>query len=845
MVNSSLFGGATPHSPGEVATAGAEARNSPKRQGNKLSNICMLFEKANKCIYKYESPKGSSKGCKRLPEQVSRAHYQGSQGDKLSTSDLAGARVHNQPKDIREHTTSFRPPTLQPTGVRDHTFTEIIGRGQSIFCSGLPHSTPSSSWGESTSDPVNPERHTSNGRDHLSVQSDICRQNQPIQAELEGPNSGDLGNSDSDGRLSNTTHFYSQPTLPSIQPHLSPEDTAIMEEEIQSLLQKQAISQIPTAIKGFYSNMFIVPKKDGGQRPVINLKQLNRYVKSEHFKMEGLHTVKALLRKHDWMAKVDLKDAFFMVPVAPQFRQYLLFKLGKRIFQFNCLPFGLCTAPRVFTKILKPAVEMLRSLSIRLVIYMDDMLLMADSKQKLAEHIQSTLFLLKNLGFIVNSKKSILQPTQEIEFLGMIVSSLSMDLKLPGEKIRKIRQEARHLLQLKQPSAHLLSQFLGKLNATSPALQMAPLFCRSLQICLKQALTDNQQNYQAAVQLSPQALEDLQWWELHLSSWNGRSLIIQSTSLTITSDASLQGWGATCNGNRTKGPWSPHEQSLHINCLELLAATLAVQTFAKGKSGIFILLQIDNSTAVAYINRRGGTVSPKLSQLAKDLWLWCMERNILLHAQHLPGILNTIVDEESRTWSDRSEWKLSPILFQEINRLLGPLSTDLFASRLSSQLPVFVSWKPDPLAVATDAFTQDWNSLPGKLYANPPWGLIGRVLSLVHTQGVQELVLVAPVWKAQPWYPMLLQMLVRAPILIPQSPDTIQPVCQNNLPDIIPQLAVWAISANSVKAATFLKQLQILSSHHGGTDRQSHTIPHLGNGLAGVLDGIEIHFQDL
>ena len=67
--------------------------------------------------------------------------------------------------------------------------------------------------------------------------------------------------------------------------------------------------------------------------------------------------------------------------------------------------FGLCTAPRVFTKILKPAMEMLRSLGIRLVIYMDDMLLMAESKQKLMEHVHLTVFLLENLGFIINSKK--------------------------------------------------------------------------------------------------------------------------------------------------------------------------------------------------------------------------------------------------------------------------------------------------------------------------------------------------------------------------------------------------------------------------------------------------------
>ena len=142
-------------------------------------------------------------------------------------------------------------------------------------------------------------------------------------------------------------------------------------------------------IRSKYSNMFIVPKKDGGQRPVINLKHLNEFVKSKHFKMEGLHTVKGLLRQHDWMAKVDLKDAFFMVPIAPQHRNQLLFRLEGRAYQFNCLPFGLCTAPKVFTKILKPSVEMLRSLSIRLVIYMDDMLLMASSKQTLTEHVNS------------------------------------------------------------------------------------------------------------------------------------------------------------------------------------------------------------------------------------------------------------------------------------------------------------------------------------------------------------------------------------------------------------------------------------------------------------------------
>ena len=71
----------------------------------------------------------------------------------------------------------------------------------------------------------------------------------------------------------------------------------------------------PGSEGGFVSNMFLVPKKDGGQRPVVNLKGLNKYVQTEHFKMEGLHTVKQLVRPGDWLTKVDLKDAYFSVPI--------------------------------------------------------------------------------------------------------------------------------------------------------------------------------------------------------------------------------------------------------------------------------------------------------------------------------------------------------------------------------------------------------------------------------------------------------------------------------------------------------------------------------------------------
>ena len=104
------------------------------------------------------------------------------------------------------------------------------------------------------------------------------------------------------------------------------------------------------------------------------------------------------------------------------------------------------------------------------MIYMDDILLMACSEQLIQEHTYTALFLLENLGFIINNKKSSLSPSQQIDFLGITVDSQVMELKLLGEKIKKIRTEAQNLLTLPEAPARLVAQLLGKLNATNPAL---------------------------------------------------------------------------------------------------------------------------------------------------------------------------------------------------------------------------------------------------------------------------------------------------------------------------------------------------------------------------------------
>ncbi|XP_065902413.1 uncharacterized protein [Dysidea avara] len=630
-----------------------------------------------------------------------------------------------------------------------------------------------------------------------------------------------------------------QPVIPHC-PQYSAEQTHLISEEVTELLQKGAIGEIvPVKQPGFYSNLFLVPKKDGGKRPVINLKSLNNFVNKEHFKMEGIHTLKDILRQGDWLAKIDLKDAFFSIPIHPSHRKFLRFIFKERAYQFNCLPFGLSSAPWVFTKTLKPALAILRERGVRLLAYIDDILILAESRDLILDQVTGMLYLLQCLGFIVNTKKSVLNPAQVIEFLGLSVDSVAMEIRLPPIKIKQIRAEARKLARQKSVSARMLAQLLGKMNATNCVLPPGPLFYRYLQMALTNTLEQSSQCYEAQVPLTQECLEELEWWDSNMCRWNGKTLVQRDIDLVIESDASLEGWGAHCSRQRTGGPWSQQERSMHINCLELLAATLATKTFAKSKTSISILLRIDNTTAVAYINNLGGTVSRELVMLTRNLWMWCLERNIHITAVHLPGALNTIADTESREMLDRTDWKLNPVIFQKITTLYGPLDMDLFASRLSTQCPHYFSWRPDPYALATDAFLQDWTAM--KCYANPPWNLVGRVLAQVQSQQTQ-VVLVAPVWKAQPWFPTLLNMLIDHPRLIIPTPR--KPISVDPMP-LLPQLAVWHISGISSEVRTFQKKLQHCSSSHGGPKQTSPMTHCLENGIAGVLNGLSIHFLDL
>ena len=279
-------------------------------------------------------------------------------------------------------------------------------------------------------------------------------------------------------------------------PYQYPADQLVqLREELALLVSKGAITRLEptTPVAGFYSTVFLVPKKEGRWRPVINLKALNSWVQPQHFKMEGIHTLRELLVRNDWLAKLDLKDAYFTVPIHRDHQKYLRFVVEQVHYQFTCLPFGLSCAPWAFTKVLRPVGSLPPDSGSP-----NDCL-----HRRYVDHGRvpgcgtgprrtAMVALLEGLGFIVNTDKSVLSPTQQLEFLGLKVSSVDLHLRLPGEKIKQIRVEASQLLRAEICTARkLVAQFIGRLNATAQAVFPAPLFYRHLQRDLQQTLSQN------------------------------------------------------------------------------------------------------------------------------------------------------------------------------------------------------------------------------------------------------------------------------------------------------------------------------------------------------------------
>lgn len=523
---------------------------------------------------------------------------------------------------------------------------------------------------------------------------------------------------------------------------------------VKEFLSSGAISKCKYKKGQFLSPYFLIKKPNGSMRFILNLKKLNEFVFSPHFKLEDYKVVKNLISKDCFMSTLDLKDAYFSIPICKKHRKFLRFKFDGSLYEFNCLPFGLCSAPYIFTKIMKPILEHLRSKGIILITYLDDFLILGDSEEACQRYVNYTKIFLRSLGFRINEEKCSRVPSNRCKFLGFVFNSIEMTMSIPDSKKVVISTNILKLIKKKSISIRQFAKTIGFLVSICPTVKYGWLYLRRLERQKYLELNNNKGYYDAKILLSESSIKDLRWW---LRAINVARISLNSPkfSMTIFTDASDTGWGAVCEGVKIHGFWNINESKDHINFRELLAAFFGLKAFCKNMSHLNVLLKIDNTTAIAYINRMGSIKFKNLSDLTRKIWQWCEKRDIWIFATYIESKSNVEADKESRSLAIDTEYSLNKTNFSLIINEFGTPEIDLFASINNHKCARYVSWKKDPNSIAVDAFSIDWSK--HFFYAFPPFSLISKCLQKIKSDRAKG-ILVVPVWRTQPWFPLFVKM---------------------------------------------------------------------------------------
>ena len=407
--------------------------------------------------------------------------------------------------------------------------------------------------------------------------------------------------------------------------------------------------------------------------------------------METPESIRTSLILGEWVSSIDLSDAYLHIPTHPNSRKYLRFCYKSQVFQFTSLPFGLATAPQVFTMIVKEVKLMALSRGLRLHQYLDDWLIRSQSQEEAQVNTQAVVDLTQSLGWIINQEKSELKPTQVFFVPGLRIPSRFSPCKTHSREMAQISgfdptTQVKTCFDCKMfDVANWVASLNGE-NGPGGTPSHEPLSVSS----------------QGALEISsvtgqPPSLDrihaaHLDWWQNPSNVMKGADLHPKDHSIQLFTDASNEGWGAHLDQNFTKGLWSDWEKRLHINVLELKAVSMALRDFKDQCQNQTVLVATDNSTVVAYINKQGGTHSAEMCALLWKIMTWCHHYHIILKARHIPGCLNVMADILSSSNQVQStEWSLHPQVFKQICQKWFTPHVDLFATHLNHKLPLYVS----------------------------------------------------------------------------------------------------------------------------------------------------------
>ena len=622
-------------------------------------------------------------------------------------------------------------------------------------------------------------------------------------------------------------------------------------DQVLDLVDQGAVRRVSNPYTPrFYSKLFVREKKTDLPHPVfrliIDLSRLNEHLIVPHFTMESGRSVRNELRQGVYFCKFDLKNAYLHILIHPSSRKYLSFVHEGQVYEWVSLPFGLATSPFVFTKVIAEIGKFVHLRGIHLVQFLDDWLLFCLIFKLTALQKDYILQILWFLGWILNEPKSILDPTQMAEYLGDLYNSLTTMVYNTQDRFQKIHRTVSHFLTLHSAPARHWCQVLGLLTSAQTQTALGRLILRPLQFHLNSLWKGHRNNLWHPIPITQTCRTALSWWLNPQNVCQGVLWVTPPPTIHITSDASLEGFGAHMGELSYQGIWSPQQQTYHINKLEILAIQKCLIHWQDHLKNQSIMIHTDNRSALSYIQHQGGTHSLDLFHISQEIWTLVHSLNSHIQVSHISGCKNTYADLLSRPkLYMATEWSIHPKITQSLFSHWGTPQMDLFASKHNHKLPIYCSLIPDSQALHIDSLSFAWDNIIG--YAYPPPRLLPLVLNHIESHSCQ-IILIAPLWPRAQWYPRLLNLLVDYPLSIPALPHLLKQPKTHQVYHPHPErlhLHAWLLSTNSSLREAFLKKL--LRKSYTDTERTlALCMNQSGNPtFIGAIKGVPIHSNPL
>ncbi|CAC5422338.1 unnamed protein product [Mytilus coruscus] len=339
----------------------------------------------------------------------------------------------------------------------------------------------------------------------------------------------------------------------------------------------------------------VIPKQDGGIRLIHDCSRpkgssVNSLVSEiEKQRFQTLDDVAKLVTKNCCMSKVDLKSAY---------RSVKLSQRSQKVTGFNWtlydtkLLFGSKLAPCIFHRLTQAVRRMMSRRGFTIVAYLDDFFLCEQSEFRCRQALNSLIFLLRELGFMINWQK-VVDPTTKLTFLGVEIDSIAMELRLPGDKLSLLKQELTDFGNRKRASKKQLQSLSGKLNWASTVVHDGRVFLRRI----IDSITQLQHDWHKIL-IKGDIMQDILWWQNFISTFNGKSLILDKYPVTsVYTDACPEGGGGHFGSDWFYAKWDADfafTKDLHINELEALSVVLAAIRRGKTWQNKKVIVYSDN-----------------------------------------------------------------------------------------------------------------------------------------------------------------------------------------------------------------------------------------------------------